>query len=130
MFRLSLFLAAAPLLLHGQAANSAPSRSNIKNNVAVATAVVKCKGPNGGACTGAQVDEIARGMATGRRVWKPLVAVKSISLGGPDGTLKCEQNDGKPCTEEQVKALAELAAQSKCSINYNASKSNTAAGEK
>jgi hypothetical protein len=118
---------AAPSFVFGQAANTAPARSNIKNNVAAATTVVKCKGPDGGPCTGAQVDEIAHGMTTGRRVWKPLAMVKSVSLGGPDGSLKCEQNDGKPCTEEQLKALGELAAKTKCSINYNSSKSNTVA---
>jgi len=121
---------AAPALLCGQAAKpAAPARSNIKNNVAVA-AVAKCKGPSGAACTGAQVDEIVHGLASGRRVWKPLATVKNVSLGGSDGTLKCEQNDGAPCTAEQLQALGELAAKTKCSINYNSSKSNTVASPK
>ena len=124
-----LIAAAIPVLVYGQAANTVPSRSNIKNNVA-ATAVARCKGPGGAPCTAAQVAEIARGMSTGRRVWTPLSAVKNVSLGGPDGTLRCEQNNGQPCTEAQIKALNELAAKTKCSINYNASKSNTVASEK
>jgi hypothetical protein len=122
---------AAPGLLCGQAASTVNnSRSNIKNNIAVAPTVVKCKGPNGTACTPAQVDEIAHGLPSGRRMWKPLATVKNVSLAGNDGSLKCEQNDGKPCTEEQLKALTELAAKTKCSINYNSSKSNSVASEK
>ena len=124
-----LILTAAPLLLYGQAANTPPARSNIKNNVAAAP-VIKCKGPGGSACTGAQVDEIAHGLASGRRMWKPLATVKNVSLAANDGSLKCEQNDGTPCTEEQLKALGELAAKTKCSINYNSSKSNTVASPK
>ena len=103
-----LILAATPLLLHGQAANTSPDRSSIKNSAAAAP-VVKYKGSGGAACIGAQVDEIAHGLASGRRMWKPLATVKTVSLVGNDGALKCEQNDGTPCTEEQVQALGELA---------------------
>ena len=111
----------APAMVHGQAVNTNTSRSNTQHNI-----TITCKGPGGGPCTGKQVDEIAQGLSTGRRSWKPLATVKNVSLGGPDGTLKCEQNNGKPCTEEQIQALTQLAAKTQCRINYNSSKSNVA----
>jgi hypothetical protein len=117
----------APLLAHAQAASAPPgtARSNIKNNVAADTAVAKCLGPDGKACTPAHVKDINTGVTTGRRMHQSLMAVKSVTLASQDGTLKCEQNDGTACTAEQVKALNEIAASWKCSINYNSSKSNT-----
>jgi hypothetical protein len=113
---------AAPALLCAQGANTNTSRSNTMHNI---TIVAKCKGPDGAACTDAQVKDLASGLASGKRIYKPLATVRNVSLASSDGTLKCEQNDGKPCTEDQVKALSELAVQMKCSINYNSSKSNT-----
>lgn len=115
---------AAPALLCAQGANTTTSRSNTQHNITAAI-VAKCKGPDGAACTDAQVKDLASGFASGKRIHKPLATVRNVSLASSDGTLKCEQNDGKPCTEDQVKALNELAVQMKCSINYNSSKSNS-----
>ena len=88
---------------------------------------IKCKGPDGKACTSANVSEIMSGIASGKRIHKPLAIaeVKSVSLAGADGSLTCTQNNGQPCTEDQVKAIESVAADAKCSINYNSSKSNT-----
>lgn len=127
MFRISvpLFVAAfaAPLaLVHAQAVNPNSSRSNTQHNVAD-LAVAKCM-VAGKPCTAAQVQDLATGLAAGKRVHQTLAAIKNVSLASPDGTLSCEQNDGTPCTAAQVKDL-NSAAPPTYSINYNSSKSNT-----
>jgi len=85
----------------------------------------KCLDANGKPCTAAQVRDLGHGIATGRRMYQPLAMVKSVEPGGADGALKCVQNDGSPCTAEQYEAINKIAAQQKCSINYNSSKSNS-----
>jgi hypothetical protein len=93
---------------------------------AAAAPLAKCTGPDGKtACTAAHVNQLNDGIVTGRRVYKPLEAVKAVSLASSDGTMKCEQNNGTACTTEQLDALNQVAGQFKCSINYNSSKSNT-----
>ncbi len=111
---------AAALQTMGQAA---PKEG--KAPAAATTPVGKCTGPDGKACTAAHVKQVNDAMVTGRRVHKPLEAVKAVSLASSDGTLKCEQNDGTACTAEQLDALNQVAGPLKCAINYNSSKSNT-----
>ena len=97
-----------------------------KAPAASAAPVAKCTGPDGKtACTAAHVKQLNDGMVTGRRVYKPLEAVKAVSLASSDGTMKCEQNNGTACTTEQWDALNQVAGQFKCAINYNSSKSNS-----
>ena len=114
---------AAALQTMGQAApkeRKAPAAAT-----ATAVPVAKCTGPDGKACTAAHVKQVNDAMVTGRRMHKPLEAVKAVSLASSDGTLKCEQNDGTACTAEQLEALNQVAGPLKCAINYNSSKSNT-----
>jgi len=123
MIAAALSLVAALQIMGQQAA-----RDNIIKGPAPAAAiapVAKCAGPDGKPCTAAHVKDIANGISSGRRQWKPLEAVKAVSLASPDRTLKCEQNNGTACTAEQLDALNNVAGQLKCAINYNSSKSNT-----
>ena len=108
---------AAPALLPAQAPNKTAGADNSKNVVAMCMA-------GGRPCDGGQIKQLMDGLATGRRVHQTLAAIKSVSMGGSGGTLACEQTNGMPCTEEQVKALNQIAPPN-CRINYNSSKSNS-----
>jgi hypothetical protein len=124
-----LIVTVLALVAASQAIGQAPPKSIAKGNTpapAATETVARCTGPDGkAACTAAHVKQLNDGMVTGRRVYKPLEAVKAVSLSGPDGTLKCEQNNGSACTAEQLDALNQVAGQFKCAINYNSSKSNS-----
>jgi hypothetical protein len=115
---------AAALQMMGQAAPKSTPKG--QSPAAATETVAKCTGPDGKtACTAAHVKQLNDGMATGRRMYQPLEAVKAVSLASSDGTLKCEQNNGAACTTEQLDALNHVAGQFKCTINYNSSRSNT-----
>jgi len=71
---------------------------------------LKCAGADGkSACTAAQVDDLNRGIATGRRMHQPLTMVKEVTLG-PSGTLQCTQTNGSACTDDQLSAVMAVAA--------------------
>ena len=64
-------------------------------------------------CTREQADQFNQMVVTGRRSYEPLAAVASVSLASPDGTLRCTQTDGAPCTEAQIQAIKQYAAAKK-----------------
>lgn len=107
------------------AANTATSRTNQQHNV-TDTTVAKCVTQAGKPCTAAQVKEVLEGYVNPNR--KGMAAIK-LELASADGTMKCEQQDGSACTEQQVQAVAQSAASKKYNITYsktyNASHSNT-----
>lgn len=71
---------------------------------------LKCQGADGkSACTAAQVADVNLGIATGRRMHKPLTMVKEVDLAS-NGTLRCTQTNGSACTEEQLDAVVAVAA--------------------
>lgn len=101
--------------------NSTSSRSNTQhNNIAI-----QCIGPDKKPCSAGQVSDINHGISAGKRAHQALTDVKSVALTGADGSLTCTQNNGQPCSAEQVQAVSDIAGSLKCAINYNASKSNT-----
>jgi hypothetical protein len=102
-----------------KAATSTSSRSNTQHNIAI-----QCVGPEKKPCSAAQVSDINRGISAGKRMHQALADIKTVAPSGTDGTLTCTQNNGQPCTTEQVQAVGEVANSLKCSINYNSSKSN------
>lgn len=85
----------------------------------------KCSDSGGKPCTAAQVQDVNRGIGTGRRQYATLELVKSVELAGPDGTLRCVQNNGSACTAAQLDAVAQIASKQRYAINYNSSKSNS-----
>ena len=71
---------------------------------------LKCASADGkSACTTAQVADLNSGILVGRRMHKPLVMVKEVTLG-PNGTLQCTQTNGSACTDDQLSAVMAVAA--------------------
>lgn len=64
-------------------------------------------------CTGDQVDQFDRMVVTGRRSYPELAEIGSLSLAAPDGTMRCTQTNGAPCTAAQIQALEQYAAAKK-----------------
>jgi hypothetical protein len=64
-------------------------------------------------CSRDQVEQLEQMVVTGRRSYEPLAAVASVSLASPDGTLRCTQVNGAPCTAAQIQALQQYAAAKK-----------------
>jgi len=70
---------------------------------------LKCTGADGKtACTAAQVADINHGILVGKRMHKPLLMVKEVTLG-KNGALLCTQTDGSACTDEQLSEVKEWA---------------------
>jgi len=90
-----------------------------------AAPVVKCKGPDAKPCTARQVQALSDAVYSGKNHHDALVPVKELSLAASDGSLKCAQGDGTPCTTPQLDAIKMIAADQQLYINYNSSKSNT-----
>ncbi|HJX84607.1 MAG TPA: hypothetical protein VJ723_09710 [Candidatus Angelobacter sp.] len=105
---------------HNDKANSTSSRSNTQHNIAI-----QCVGPDKKPCSASQVADINHGISAGKRAHQALADVKSVTPSGTGGNLTCTQNNGQPCTAEQVQAVGDVANSLKCTINYNSSKSNT-----
>jgi len=74
-------------------------------------ASLRCTGADGKtACTAAQVADIQSGLATGKRMHKPLLMdVDSVSLGS-DGMLVCRKAGGGMCTDQQLDAIVSLSS--------------------
>jgi hypothetical protein len=71
---------------------------------------LKCTGADGkSACTAAQVADLNQGIASGKRMHKPLTMVKEVTLG-PNSTLQCTQENGSACTDEQLSEIMAVAA--------------------
>ena len=91
--------ATALLLAVGLLAMGQPARA----------AGLKCTGPDGkSSCTAQQVADLNQGIASGKRMHKPLVMVKGVTLG-PNGSLMCTQTNGVACTDDQLSAIMSLA---------------------
>jgi hypothetical protein len=76
----------------------------------IATAGLKCTGTDGRTpCNAQQIADLNQGLATGRRMHKPLMTVRNLT-SGPNGTLVCKQTNGRSCTEEQLDAIIAVAA--------------------
>jgi hypothetical protein len=73
-------------------------------------ATLKCMGADGRtACSVQQVAALNQGIATGRRMHKPLLAdVKGVTQGA-NGSLECTQMNGSACTDQQLDAVVGLA---------------------
>jgi hypothetical protein len=80
--------------------------------------VLKCEDLNGKACTWAQVSEIEAAAISGESTHKALDTFGKLSLAWFDGTLKCDQADGTPCSAEQVRSLTQIAAPLKLRVWY------------
>lgn len=125
MFKSLVLMIAIAALALAQSKTPGQAQKSAQKSAAKTEATIQCTRADGKPCNSGDVAEIAQGMATGRRVHKPFLAeIKSVT-GNPDGTLVCTQNNGQPCNQDQVKALDEVAAATKCRINYNSSKSNS-----
>jgi hypothetical protein len=112
-------LLAVALQMMGQAGQKSMTKGGAPAE-AVAPPDAMCTGPDGKACTAAHVKQLNDVMLSVRKAGG--APLKAVTLASADGTLKC---DGKACTADQVEALSKAAAQFKCAINYNSSKSNT-----
>jgi hypothetical protein len=89
-----------------------------------ASPVVKCKGPDGTACTARQVQALSDAVFEAKRQHEALLPVKDLTLASSDGTLQCVQNDGTACATAQLDAVKEIAAGQQLFINYNTAKPN------
>lgn len=99
MFLPALLLAAVAFLSVSQIANAASLR---------------CVGADGKtACTAAQFSDLQTGLATGKRMHKPLLMdVESISEG-KDGTIVCRKAGGEQCDDKIVDAIVQLGSSTK-----------------
>jgi hypothetical protein len=80
--------------------------------------VLKCMGLDGKACTWTQVTDLSAAAVSGKSTHKALATFAKLTLAWFDGTVKCEQADGTPCTAEQIRSLSEIAAPLKLRIWY------------
>jgi hypothetical protein len=84
-------------------------------------------GPERRPCTEEMVRDLARRMGEKSAEHPALAEINTLSLDSPDGTLSCRQNDGKPCTAEQVRSLNEhVAAEMRCDVRFEYSRSRVA----
>ena len=123
MFAATLLPLVVALAAMAQAPPPQKSAETTKSQAAPAPPIVKCKGVDGKACTAKQVQALADAVFAGKRQHDVLATFKNLTLASSDGTLKCEQNDGTPCTTPQLDLVKEIAAGQQIFINYNASKS-------
>jgi hypothetical protein len=72
--------------------------------------LMTCARQNGAACTAQHVQKLEASVklaAKGPRA-AALADVESISLASSDGTLRCLQTGGKPCTAQQMQSVWEV----------------------
>ena len=106
--------AALPLAAQTHAKASAPGPAPAPATAPAQVHQFKCLvGAANTPCSAGDVQDLNAMVVTGRRMWEPLALVASITPGGPDGTLKCAQTDGAPCTDAQLNAIETYAAQQK-----------------
>lgn len=74
--------------------------------------VVKCTGRSGKPCTEQEVKDVNTGSYSGKRMHEHV----TISLIASDGSAKCEQVGGKPCTPDQIQYLTQIAVEQKMAI--------------
>lgn len=85
----------------------------------------KCKNVNGRPCTSRQVQALSDAVFAGKSQHDVLLPVKVLELASSDGTLRCEQGDGKVCTTPQLDLIKEIAATQQLFINYNGANSKS-----
>jgi hypothetical protein len=86
---------------------------------------LRCMGPERRACTEEMVRDLGSKLAEKRSEHPALADINTLTLDSRDGTLSCRQNDGKPCTAEQVRALNEhVAAALRWDVRFESSRSN------
>jgi hypothetical protein len=88
---------------------------------------LKCRGPERRPCTQENMEELSHRMTEKSAEHPALAEINTLTLESPDGTVSCRQNNGAPCTMEQIRILNEhVAAPLRCDIRYESSRSNTA----
>jgi hypothetical protein len=90
-----------------------------------ASPAIRCKNVDGRPCTSRQVQALSDAVFEGKSKHDVLLPVKILELASSDGTLKCEQSDGKVCTTPELDLIKEIAAAQQLFINYNRSNSKT-----
>ncbi len=85
----------------------------------------KCKNVDGRPCSSRQVQALSDAVFAGKSQHDVLLPVKVLELASSDGTLRCEQGDGKVCTTPQLDLIKEIAAIQQLFINYNGANSKT-----
>ena len=98
-FAMAAVMCLAALQMMGQTAPKASAHE-----------ALKCAGPEGKACTWAQVTDLSAAAVSDEGTHKPLATFGKLTLASFDGTLKCEQTDGTVCSAEQVRSLTRIAA--------------------
>jgi len=91
------------------------------NKTSANAPTMKCTRPDGSACTSQRVQDLATAAQhAGKTGARPaLSGVKILELSSSDGTLRCEQGYGIPCTLEQAKVLRDLSAASEMTITIS-----------
>ncbi|MGD0157353.1 MAG: hypothetical protein ABSB50_14750 [Terracidiphilus sp.] len=114
-----LMLAATVAPLAAQSHPKSPTPSTTSGTPAAHAAAApghtfKCTaGTANTPCTAADVQNLNAMVVSGRRMYKPLATIASISLAGADGSLTCTQTSGAACTDDQMNSLDTYAAQQK-----------------
>jgi hypothetical protein len=86
---------------------------------------LKCTGPERNPCSETMVRDMSAKMAEKSSEHPALAEINTLTLESPNGTLSCRQNDGKPCTAEQVRSLNEhVAAPLRCEVRFENTRSN------
>jgi len=91
------------------------------------SAGLKCLGPERHPCTQENMEELSHRMTEKSAEHPALADINTLTLESPDGTVSCRQNNGAPCTMDQIRVLNEhVAAPLRCDIRYEYPRSNTA----
>jgi len=106
--------AVLPLVAQTHAKSSAPGPAPAPTMASAQAHQFKCLvGAANTPCSSGDVQDLNAMVLIGRRSYEPLAMVASVTLVGPDGTLKCTQTNGSPCTDAQLNAIETYAAQQK-----------------
>jgi hypothetical protein len=101
--RMAAVMLLPALFLSAQSTTAVKSRSNVKDNLPVSPqGKLMCRNPAGKACTAEEVKEAQAVVLKSRSNTKDNLV---LSPAGPDGSLKCETADGKPCSAAQTSDL-------------------------
>ena len=70
-----------------------------------------CQAADGkSACSVGDLKELNAMILSGRSTHKLFATIASVRLKSPDGTLKCSQTNGKPCTLDQLHEIHDAIA--------------------
>jgi len=93
-----------------------------RKGAAPAAPVAKCKGADTRPCTTRQVEALSDAVYAAKRQHDAVALVKSLTLASADGTLKCDQSDGTPCTAAQWDGVKEVGLAQQTYITYSSAK--------